>query len=98
MRRFFENKYTFGVIFTLFTCAFTWNNSQGAAFPAAGHLPLCLASTKAHGPTMPPDPWDARQTIAHGPTMPPDPWDARQTIAHGPTMPPDPWDARQTIG
>jgi hypothetical protein len=28
----------------------------------------------AHGPIMPPDPWDTLM-VAHGPIMPPDPWD-----------------------
>lgn len=27
----------------------------------------------AHGPSLPPDPWDAKPT--HGPSLPPDPWD-----------------------
>ncbi|MGD0499887.1 MAG: hypothetical protein ABSC23_15770 [Bryobacteraceae bacterium] len=44
----------------------------------------------AHGPTMPPNPWEGVQ-VAHGPTMPPNPWEGVQ-VAHGPTMPPNPWE------
>jgi hypothetical protein len=28
----------------------------------------------AHGPILPPDPWDTLM-VAHGPILPPDPWD-----------------------
>jgi hypothetical protein len=31
----------------------------------------------AHGPTLPPDPWDG--LVAHGPTLPPDPWDGAKS-------------------
>jgi hypothetical protein len=54
------------------------------AFSLAASVPV------AHGPTMPPLPWDG-VAVAHGPTMPPLPWDGL-SVAHGPTMPPLPWD------
>jgi len=97
MRKFFENKFTFAAIVMLFLAAFIWNSSQGAAAPRSSQLFIPQAVTLAHGPIMPPDPWDARVTVAHGPIMPPDPWDARVTVAHGPIMPPDPWDARVNV-
>ena len=60
MRQFFENKFAFIAIFLLFVAAFTWNTSQGVLAPAAGILledPSGPALV-AHGPSMPPDPWD----------------------------------------
>lgn len=33
-----------------------------------------LAPAVAHGPTMPPPPWEEIR-VAHGPTMPPPPWE-----------------------
>jgi hypothetical protein len=97
MLRFFGNKITFGVIFALFTGAFAWNNSHGATIPAGGHLFMNPALVVAHGPNMPPDPWDVKLAQKHGPNMPPDPWDVKLAQKHGPNMPPDPWDVRQTV-
>jgi hypothetical protein len=91
MRKFFDSKFAFIAVLSLFTSAFTWNMLHGerAIVIDGGHLLMVPDVTLvAHGPTVPPDPWDVR--IAHGPTVPPDPWDVR--IAHGPTVPPDPWD------
>lgn len=33
-----------------------------------------FAPAVAHGPTMPPPPWEEIR-VAHGPTMPPPPWE-----------------------
>jgi hypothetical protein len=91
MRRFFENRFAFLVTCTLFTSAFAWNMSHGLdGIPSRHHSQVDATELIAHGPTMPPDPWDG-VNVAHGPTMPPDPWDG-VNVAHGPTMPPDPWD------
>ena len=89
MRAFLENRLTLGAIFVLFTAAFLWNSS---AIPAAGHLLKQPVMTAAHGPNMPPDPWDGNLAAKHGPNMPPDPWDGNLAAKHGPNMPPDPWD------
>ena len=47
--------------------------TAGIAMPA---VPQAAGSALqiAHGPTMPPYPWEEVQ-IAHGPTMPPYPWE-----------------------
>jgi hypothetical protein len=92
MPSFFENKFTLSAIAILFVVALAWNNSQGAAFPAAGLLLIAPAQSVAHGPNMPPDPWDGNLAAKHGPNMPPDPWDGNLAAKHGPNMPPDPWD------
>jgi hypothetical protein len=91
MRKFFESKFAFGAIFVLFTAGFIWNSSQGA-LPPAGDLSIDHLLTLAHGPNMPPDPWDGNVAAKHGPNMPPDPWDGNVAAKHGPNMPPDPWD------
>jgi hypothetical protein len=83
--------FSFIALLSLFISALTWNmvDSVGAN---AGRSALLSPDVPlvAHGPTVPPDPWDGVR-IAHGPTVPPDPWDGVR-IAHGPTVPPDPWD------
>ena len=91
MSRFFENKIAFAVIAVLFAAGFVWNISLGAVEPPSDHLLLDTPLTVAHGPNMPPDPWDGLVAAKHGPNMPPDPWDGL-TAKHGPNMPPDPWD------
>ena len=92
MRKFFDSKFAFIAVLSLFTSAFTWNILQGAGATNSGHMLLAPdAVLLAHGPSVPPDPWDSVR-IAHGPTIPPDPWDSVH-IAHGPTIPPDPWDS-----
>jgi hypothetical protein len=58
MRRFFENKLAVAAILSLFLLASAWNVISGAA-PTAG--PVLLPQdvvTIAHGPLLPPDPWD----------------------------------------
>ena len=91
MRTFFASKLAFLAVLFLFASAFTWNILQGVGATNSGHMLLAPdAVLLAHGPSMPPDPWDGVR-IAHGPSMPPDPWDGVR-IAHGPSMPPDPWD------
>jgi len=91
MRKILDDKLAFIMVIFLFTLAFTLNAMHGAG-TSVGHTPLALPDVTlvAHGPTIPPDPWDG-VSIAHGPTIPPDPWDGVR-IAHGPTIPPDPWD------
>ena len=97
MSRLLDNKLIFAAVIALFALACASNAIQGAGVPVHSHMLLAEPVNVAHGPTMPPDPWDGNVTIAHGPTMPPDPWDGNVTIAHGPTMPPDPWDGNVTI-
>ena len=75
MRRFFENenKIAFFAILFLFTAAFAWNSAQGTV--VSGHSMIAAGSVLlAHGPTIPPDPWEGVR-LAHGPTIPPDPWE-----------------------
>ena len=91
MRRFFDSKFAFIAVLSLFTSAFTWNMVHGTGATVDGHrLVLPDVMLVAHGPSIPPDPWDGVR-IAHGPSIPPNPWDGVR-IAHGPSIPPDPWD------
>jgi hypothetical protein len=91
MSRFFDSKYVFVVVLSLFSFAFTLNMVRGADATANSHFLLAPnVILQAHGPSVPPDPWDGLQ-VAHGPSVPPDPWDGVR-IAHGPSVPPDPWD------
>jgi len=66
MKRVFDNQVAFAVILSLVALGLAVSGLQGAPLPAA-------KLAVAHGPIMPPDPWDL--TVAHGPIMPPDPWD-----------------------
>ena len=88
MRRFFDLSSTFFAVLLLFAFAMTWN---GSASLVTGHQfmasTFALGVQIAHGPSLPPDPWNVR--LAHGPSLPPDPWNVR--LAHGPSLPPDPW-------
>ena len=103
MRKLLENRITVVAILLLFAGALAWNTAQGARTSAPWHFQTGFAPATAspapapslpnqiaHGPGMPPDPWD-QVRVAHGPGMPPDPWD-QVRVAHGPGMPPDPWD------
>ena len=95
MRKFLENRITVAAVLILFATAFAWNIAQGAPAVSPWHGSHSATAAQeltqvAHGPGMPPDPWD-QVRVAHGPGMPPDPWD-QVRIAHGPGMPPDPWD------
>ena len=91
MRKFFDSKFAFFTVLALFAFAFTWNILHGVSQINSGHILLAPdVVLLAHGPSIPPDPWDGVR-LAHGPTVPPDPWDGVR-IAHGPTVPPDPWD------
>ena len=73
MRKFFDSKFAFIAVLSLFTSAFTWNIMQGVGATNSGHMLLAPdAVLLAHGPSVPPDPWDSVR-IAHGPTFPPDP-------------------------
>jgi hypothetical protein len=77
MLSFFENKIACAAIVSSFAIAFAWNVTQGVQ-PTTGHL-LFPPVTVAHGPMIPPDPWEgttvAPVTVAHGPMIPPDPWE-----------------------
>ena len=97
MRRFLENKVAYAATASLFTMALAWNVVHGNGALASGsHLIATEPVMIAHGPSMPPDPWEGIRTagIAHGPSMPPDPWEGVRTasVTHGPSMPPDPWE------
>jgi hypothetical protein len=88
VRRFLENRITVAAILLLFAGAFAWNTAQGARTAIPWHFqtgfhpntvapftpPPDLQDQIAHGPGMPPDPWDQIR-VTHGPGMPPDPWD-----------------------
>ena len=75
MQRFFENKFAFATIFGLFAMAAAFNATQGYSSPAAANQRTVSTGVQlAHGPNMPPDPWDWNK-VQHGPNMPPDPWD-----------------------
>jgi hypothetical protein len=90
MRKNFDLKFAFIALLSLLTSLFTWNMVRGTRV-ASGSLAMVPGVTLvAHGPSLPPDPWDGVR-IAHGPSLPPDPWDGVR-IAHGPSLPPDPWD------
>ena len=91
MRRFFknENKVAFSAILFLFTAGIAWTSVQGII--ANGHPMIAGDSVLfAHGPSIPPDPWEGVR-LAHGPSIPPDPWEGVR-VAHGPSIPPDPWE------
>ena len=92
MSRFVQNKFVFAAILLLFALACASNAVQGAGVLVHSHALPAEPVNVAHGPMMPPDPWDGQVMIAHGPMMPPDPWDGQVMIAHGTMMPPDPWD------
>jgi hypothetical protein len=91
MQRFFENKFAFAAVLVLFVMAMVLNATQGSSSPATPNQWASLtAAQTAHGPSIPPDPWDWNKA-QHGPSIPPDPWDW-QAVNHGPSIPPDPWD------
>ena len=76
MSRFVENKFMFAAVLLLFALACASNLIEGAGVPVPSHSPLASDPvTVAHGPSMPPDPWESGQ-LAHGPSMPPDPWES----------------------
>jgi hypothetical protein len=103
MQKFFENKFAFAAVLVLFVTAVFWNNTQSGGFPAPDQWAASTVIQLAHGPNIPPDPWDwnkaqhgsstAQDLTAanHGPNIPPDPWDWNKA-QHGPNIPPDPWD------
>ena len=74
MQRFFENKLAFAAVLVLFVMAVFWNNTQSGGFPAPDRWATSNAVQLAHGPNIPPDPWDWNKA-QHGPNIPPDPWD-----------------------
>ena len=61
MRRFFASKYAFLLVLALFASAFSWNLAHGAGTVFGGHILLPDMLLTAHGPTLPPDPWDGVQ-------------------------------------
>jgi hypothetical protein len=87
--RFLQNKITFAAVALSFALSFTLYPATGAAVRFRVPFRVLEVSPElAHGPILPPDPWDTN--VAHGPILPPDPWDT--TVAHSPILPPDPWD------
>ena len=89
MQRFFENKFAFLAVFTLFAVPFVWNLSHGSAALFNSHgLMLPDTEMTAHGPSFPPPP-DTDVRLAHGPSFPPPP-DTDVRLAHGPSFPPPP--------
>ena len=82
MRRFLENKVAYAATVSLFTMALAWNLVHGNRALASGtHVIAPDPTVIAHGPIMPPDPWDGVRVVAHGPIMPPDPWDGVRVVA-----------------
>ena len=72
MRRFFENENKVAILAILFlsTATLAWNSVQGTV--VNGHSIIAADSVLlAHGPSVPPDPWDGVR-LAHGPSVPPD--------------------------
>jgi len=90
MSRFVGNKFMFAAIVALFAFACASNAIQGAGVLVHTATLPAEPVNVAHGPSMPPDPWEGG-LLAHGPSMPPDPWEGG-LLAHGPSMPPDPWE------
>jgi hypothetical protein len=91
MQRFFENKLAFAAVLLLFVMAMVTNITQAGNSPAMpDQWATSTAIQLAHGPSIPPDPWDWNK-VQHGPSIPPDPWDW-SAANHGPSIPPDPWD------
>ncbi|HVZ18317.1 MAG TPA: hypothetical protein VG897_14445, partial [Terriglobales bacterium] len=86
MHQVLNNKLIFGTILAFFVAACGANLLSGRPMPPAAHSLISpdLVVT-AHGPTMPPDPWEGTTAtlVAHGPTMPPDPWEGT-SLKHGP--------------
>ena len=81
MRKVFASKFAFIAVLFLFTSAFTWNIVDGAGAIVGEHILMAPdAVLLAHGPSVPPDPWDGVR-IAHGPSVPPDPWDGVNVTA-----------------
>ena len=79
MRSFLENKVAYIVTVSLFTAALAWNVVHGGSSAVPGHTVLPVerseAKVQAHGPSIPPDPWEGVRVVAHGPSIPPDPWE-----------------------
>src|SRR5690242_21528563 len=100
MRRILTNRFSYLVAFVLFALALAINGLAGGSWLAVVPGTLAFGSDvselQAHGPTLPPDPWETEPSslTAHGPTLPPDPWETEPSslTAHGPTLPPDPWE------
>jgi hypothetical protein len=83
MQRFLENKFAFAAIALAFALALGWNATQGTGMLFPGHRMLMPELiTVAHGPILPPDPWDPPSPPSGGGSL----------FAHGPILPPDPWD------
>ena len=75
MRRVLTYEHPCSVLLFLFTLVLALNTVQSTGARVPGPALLAPdAVTLAHGPIMPPDPWDTLM-VAHGPIMPPDPWD-----------------------
>jgi hypothetical protein len=104
MRTLLSSRLSYIVAFVLFALALALNGLAGGSWPAV--VPGTLnftdnADLQAHGPTMPPSPWEDETNVlqAHGPTMPPSPWEDETNVlrAHGPTMPPSPWEDETNV-
>ena len=82
MRRFFENKVAAATVVSLFSLASAWNVLGGV--PQTSIRPASFGRvTVAHGPLLPPDPWEtvAGVRVGHGPLLPPDPWETNFVTA-----------------
>lgn len=67
MHRFFESKLAFGAVLSLFAVTFAWNVSQGIAAAVPGHMLVAPENTDlAHGPSIPPDPWEGTGNVRVG--------------------------------
>jgi hypothetical protein len=91
MRRFFENKIAAATVVSLFSLASGLNMLSGISHSSLRPTNFGPVNV-AHGPLLPPDPWETNVQLAHGPLLPPDPWETNVQLAHGPLLPPDPWE------
>jgi hypothetical protein len=93
MRRFFENKIAAATVVSLFSLASGLNMLSGISHSSLRPTNFGPVNV-AHGPLLPPDPWETNVQLAHGPLLPPDPWEtvAGVRVGHGPLLPPDPWE------
>ena len=102
MHSLLENRIVFATVVSAFLLTSAVAFHAGSPNPTGRCFPTPEVVNIAHGPTMPPDPWEGTSNftlVAHGPTMPPDPWEGTGNVApkHGPTMPPDPWEGTSNL-
>ena len=63
MSQLLGNKLMFAAVLVLFALACVSNAIQGAGVPVHTHMLLAEPVNVAHGPMMPPDPWDGNLSV-----------------------------------